>query len=219
MRAKYSLVVILSWLLSGCASVKRIDTGRVGFFDRLFTGSKSEKSLPLEDGDPDELAQGFDSVVATWSAPVRNAVITSPFGGRGRGYHDGLDFRAGVGTAIYSVADGQVVYAGSRISGYGKMIVVRHDQGLSTVYAHNSKILVRLGARVKKGQLISYSGRTGRVRGPHLHFEVRRGITAIDPQKLGGGEWLTRFPDRKLASEKPPQVRRKRRYARTDISA
>jgi murein DD-endopeptidase MepM/ murein hydrolase activator NlpD len=59
-----------------------------------------------------------------------------------------------------------------------------HDRGISTVYAHNSKILVKVGDRVKLGQKIAVSGKSGKVSGPHLHFEIRKGVAAVDPMKV-----------------------------------
>jgi murein DD-endopeptidase MepM/ murein hydrolase activator NlpD len=77
-----------------------------------------------------------------------------------------------------------VLYADSKIRGYGKMIVIRHDGKVATIYAHNSKLLVRRGDVVKQGQKISLSGNTGRSTGPHLHFEVRRGLSPVNPLGL-----------------------------------
>jgi murein DD-endopeptidase MepM/ murein hydrolase activator NlpD len=67
--------------------------------------------------------------------------------------------------------------------GYGKMIMIEHSSGITTLYAHNSRLLVKKGQWVRQGQRIASSGRTGRVTAPHLHFEVRSGEIAIDPLK------------------------------------
>ena len=75
------------------------------------------------------------------------------------------------------------------------MVVIRHQGELATVYAHNSKLLVRRGQKVRRGQLIAYSGTTGHARGPHLHFEVRRGSEAVNPLKV-----LSTRPSTDLAS-------------------
>ena len=64
------------------------------------------------------------------------------------------------------------------------MVAVRHDQGVITIYAHNSRLLVRYGQKVRRGQRIAVSGRSGKVTGPHLHFEVRNGEKAIDPVEV-----------------------------------
>ena len=90
------------------------------------------------------------------------------------------------GTAIYSAAAGEVVFSGWGPTGYGKMVIVKHAHHLTTVYAHNSKILVKKGAHVKQGQQISLMGSTGRSTGPHLHFEIRENGQALDPQEFFG---------------------------------
>jgi len=114
--------------------------------------------------------------------PVKG-VIDSRFGARGGGRHDGVDISAPEGTPILAAADGEVLYAGVQ-RGYGNLVILRHEGGLITIYAHNRENLVREGERVRKGQKIATVGRTGRATGPHLHFEVRRGTTPIDPQSV-----------------------------------
>ena len=86
-------------------------------------------------------------------------------------YHEGVDFGVQIGTAIRSAADGIVVYAGTR-SGYGNLVTVDHGFGYMTRYAHCSKLLAKQGDFVKKGDVIAFSGNTGRSIGPHLHYEV-----------------------------------------------
>jgi lipoprotein NlpD len=95
--------------------------------------------------------------------------------------HDGIDIGAKEGTPVYAAAAGEVVYSDQRLSGYGKLIIVRHSQDMFTAYAHNQRNLVRKGDRVKKGDVIARVGKTGRASGSHLHFEVRRGSTPVDP--------------------------------------
>jgi murein DD-endopeptidase MepM/ murein hydrolase activator NlpD len=119
-----------------------------------------------------------------WRWPADEVTVTSVFGERGKGHHDGIDLRAAVGTPVRAASDGKIIYSGSKIGGYGKMIVIRHAGKLSSVYAHNSKLLVKAGQKVRRGQLIAYSGNTGRSSGPHIHFEIREGVTAINPMLL-----------------------------------
>lgn len=121
---------------------------------------------------------------AHWVWPLDSLQVTSPFGIRQGSDHDGVDLRAKKGTPIYAVADGKVIYAAHKISGYGKMIVIKHPSGHSSVYAHASKLNVVNGNSVKRGQKIAESGATGRAEGPHLHFEVREGSKPIDPMRL-----------------------------------
>lgn len=112
--------------------------------------------------------------------PVRGTV-TSHFGRRGSRMHDGIDIGAKEGTAVHAAAGGEVVYSDSRLSGYGKLVIIRHGNNLFTAYAHNQRNLVRKGDKVRAGDVIARVGQTGRATGPHLHFEVRQGSTPVDP--------------------------------------
>ncbi|HET9596651.1 MAG TPA: M23 family metallopeptidase, partial [Anaeromyxobacteraceae bacterium] len=113
------------------------------------------------------------------SWPVQG-VLYSRFGPRQGQRHDGIDIAAPEGTPIGAAAAGAVVYAGSQ-SGYGSIVILRHDGGLLTLYAHASALLVRQGDRVAAGQPIARVGRSGRTSGPHLHFEVREGTRPRNP--------------------------------------
>jgi murein DD-endopeptidase MepM/ murein hydrolase activator NlpD len=121
-------------------------------------------------------------------APVPGAV-SSRFGMRRhpilgiRRMHAGLDFRAGHGTPIYAATDGRVQFAG-RNGGYGNYVKLSHAGGLGTGYAHMSRIAVRSGAQVRRGQVIGYVGSTGLSTGPHLHYEMYRGGAKIDPASV-----------------------------------
>lgn len=123
-------------------------------------------------------ARGYTKGRMLW--PVKGKT-TSVFGRRGSRMHDGIDIKAKEGTPIHAAAAGTVVYADNRLSGYGKLVIVRHGRNLFTAYAHNQRNLVRKGAKVRRGDVIAKVGHTGRASGPHLHFEVRHGSTAVDP--------------------------------------
>jgi len=110
-----------------------------------------------------------------------NGKVTSRFGRRHGRPHDGIDIGAREGTPVRAAAAGEVVYADHRLSGYGQLIIVRHSHDMFTAYAHNQRNLVRKGQHVKQGDIIARVGHTGRATGPHLHFEVRRGPTPVDP--------------------------------------
>ncbi len=87
--------------------------------------------------------------------------------------HEGLDIANDIGTAVYATGDGVVEYSGRTQGGYGILVELSHGFGYTTIYAHLSKVLVKEGQRVKRGDLIALSGRTGLVSGPHMHYEVR----------------------------------------------
>ncbi|TLS78199.1 M23 family metallopeptidase [Mariprofundus erugo] len=123
-------------------------------------------------------ATGYESGKLLW--PVKG-VVTSRFGHRGSRMHDGIDIGVPEGTAVHAAGSGEVVYSDSRISGYGRLIIIRHGRDLFTAYAHNQRNLVRKGDRVRAGDVIARAGHTGRASGPHLHFEVRQGSTPVDP--------------------------------------
>lgn len=105
---------------------------------------------------------------------------TDPFTGRRR-LHKGLDFAAMTGTPVYAPANGIVSYAG-REGGYGLIVSIDHGYGIVTRYAHNSRLHVRSGQKVKRWQKISEVGSTGRSSGPHLHYEVRINGVPVDPE-------------------------------------
>ncbi|MCB9093730.1 MAG: M23 family metallopeptidase [Halobacteriovoraceae bacterium] len=116
-----------------------------------------------------------------WPLPYHNT-ITSYYGWRKRRHHDGIDISAPQGTPIVASRDGLVIYSG-KMRGYGKVIIVRHDDGYHTVYAHNSRNIADKGDRVDRGQVIAKVGSTGRATGNHLHFEVRKENSPTDPLK------------------------------------
>jgi len=105
----------------------------------------------------------------------------SPFTGK-RVMHEGLDIAANVGTPVVATADG-VVARVKYSPGYGKMVIIDHGYGYRTVFGHNSKILVKAGQHVKRGDVVAKVGNTGRSTGPHLHYELRLNGVPIDPRK------------------------------------
>jgi murein DD-endopeptidase MepM/ murein hydrolase activator NlpD len=111
--------------------------------------------------------------------PVNGAVV-SGFGWRGERMHEGIDITASSGTPIWAAAAGTVIWASWR-GGYGNCVVVDHGDGLATLYAHASSILVGVGQSVGQGETIALVGSTGNSSGPHLHFEVRVNGSAVDP--------------------------------------
>lgn len=104
-----------------------------------------------------------------------------PFNGH-KAFHEGLDFPAAMGTPIFAAADG-IVSTVESAGAYGNLLKIDHGSGLETRYAHNSRILVKVGDRINKGQKIALVGSTGRSTGPHLHYEIRLNGNALDPRQ------------------------------------
>ena len=107
-------------------------------------------------------------------------VRVSPMGDGGEKMHEGIDIAAGVGTPIRAPAGGTVVFAGKK-SGYGQIVMVDHGYGLETWYGHTSRVLVRAGQKIKRGQSIALVGNSGRSTGSHLHYEVHVNGIPVDP--------------------------------------
>ncbi|MCM8558498.1 M23 family metallopeptidase [Sphingomicrobium sediminis] len=150
-----------------------------------------------------------DGVIAVPSAmPVNDARLTSsygtrrdPFRGR-RSNHKGIDLAGPVGTPILSTADGRVVRAGWNSGGYGNLIEIDHGNGITTRYAHLSKVQVKRGDRVLRGEQIGKMGSTGRSTGSHLHYEVRIDGRAVNPIPfMESGDYLLAMQDRTRADE------------------
>ena len=99
---------------------------------------------------------------------------------RRRDFHTGIDIKAPRGRTIQAARGGRVEYSGW-MGGYGRVVVIDHGDGYSTLYAHCTSLSVRKGQSVSQGQAIATVGTTGRTTGPHLHFEVRRGNNPVNP--------------------------------------
>lgn len=110
-------------------------------------------------------------------------VITSGFGWRNKEFHHGLDLAAESGTPVKAIEAGKVLFSGWKNSIYGNTVVIDHGAGITSWYAHNSKLLVQKGDWVKPGQVVALVGSTGRSTGPHLHLEIRINDQAVDPKR------------------------------------
>lgn len=116
--------------------------------------------------------------------PVQGPVI-STYGPKSGGlYNDGINIRVKAGTPVHAAEAGIVAYASDELKGFGNLILIRHADGYVTAYAHNDQILVRPGTRVARGEMIARAGDSGAVRQSQLHFEIRKGSTALDPLDL-----------------------------------
>lgn len=113
--------------------------------------------------------------------PAQGKIIAG-FGGRPDGTHnDGINLSVPLGTDVHAAESGVVAYAGSELKGYGNLVLVRHDNGWVTAYAHNDELLVKRGDKVSRGQVIAKAGKTGTVDQPQIHFELRQGSKPVDP--------------------------------------
>ncbi len=114
--------------------------------------------------------------------PVKGTVISN-FGRIGKGRNnDGINIKAPLGTAVKAADAGTIAYAGNELKGFGNLILLKHSDGWITAYAHNDKILVKKGQKVRKGEKIATVGSTGGVSTPQLHFEIRAGKKAVNPR-------------------------------------
>jgi murein DD-endopeptidase MepM/ murein hydrolase activator NlpD len=116
--------------------------------------------------------------------PVHGRVVEG-YGSATNGTHnDGINIAARAGSPVFAAAAGEVVYVGNELRGYGNLVLIKHDGGYLTAYAHNSALLVHKGEHVARGQTIARVGSTGQVHEPQLHFEIRAGRNPVDPTPL-----------------------------------
>lgn len=116
--------------------------------------------------------------------PLEAGVVSSEFGPRRGGSHDGIDIAADLGVPVHAAADGEVIYAGAGLRGYGNVVILRHDEKMTTLYSHNKGLRVKTGEGVGMDQVIAHLGSTGRSTGPHLHFEVREADKPLNPRTV-----------------------------------
>ena len=165
--------------VNGIKDPKRILSGQ----RLLIPGARQtvpvETITPAEIAQPDHGAMSPDPVEETLIWPIAGTV-NSGFGARGSGFHDGIDIAAPEGTPVRAVEKGVVIYS-DQLRGYGNIVIIRHDGGIVSVYAHNQVNLARAGQDVEQGDIVAKVGSTGRVTGPHLHFEIRKHNVAQDP--------------------------------------
>jgi murein DD-endopeptidase MepM/ murein hydrolase activator NlpD len=114
--------------------------------------------------------------------PLTGRVI-SEFGATSTGgKNDGINIATNSGTAIHAAASGTITYAGNELKNYGNLVLIKHEGGYTTAYAHADNLVVARGDFVARGQVIGYAGQTGDVATPQLHFEIRNGTTPVNPR-------------------------------------
>ena len=151
--------------------------------------AEQKKGLSLDPDDNDDNDFNNGSMLSLdlkkieeqhWSYPLPGAHVISPYGGRGGRSHAGVDIKTKPNDKVLAAFDGVVTQSGPYF-GYGNYIVIRHAFGFSTCYSHQSKNFVKVGQKVKAGEVIGLTGQTGRATTPHLHFEIRFCGRTIDP--------------------------------------
>ena len=126
----------------------------------------------------------YDRSAAVFAWPLSGRVI-SGFGTTANGErNDGINIATTRGEPIHAAASGTVTYSGDELKNYGNLLLIKHPGGYVTAYAHADRLIVARGETVSKGQVIGYSGSTGDVSSPQLHFEIRRDTTPVDPRNL-----------------------------------
>ncbi len=154
--------------------------------------AQREASAPAATGDVADIARTVSYEApppkkqALFDWPVQGAIIGSYGLSTAGKRNDGVNIAAPVGTPVRAAADGEVVYRGSELDGYGNLILIKHEDGFVTAYAHNDAMLVKKGDRVRQGQVIAKVGQTGSASEPQLHFEIRQNLKAVDPVALLG---------------------------------
>ena len=150
--------------------------------------NSSKDNSRIGAGDDQPLTQSApkladNDLTAGFRWPVRGRVI-SAFGAKPDGTrNEGVNIAVPEGADVHAAADGVVAYAGNELKGYGNLVLIRHRNGWVTAYAHNRELFVKRGDRIRRGQVIAKAGKTGAVKTPQLHFEIRKGATAVNPLK------------------------------------
>lgn len=144
-------------------------------------------ALTRFDQEKADLPQGSEAFIF----PVEDAVVSSNFGSRWGSFHRGVDFASSFGTPIAASQSGTVIRSEVHPS-WGNYVAIQHENGLTTLYAHNQQNLVKVGQHVQQGELIALMGSTGNSTGPHLHFEVSLSTSLQQDQLIDPLEFLTR---------------------------
>lgn len=149
------------------------------------TSTKKVKDEKTKKKRPDKKEEEkVEEAIFIW--PVEYKDNIRKFSNNVKNKNDGINIKVPEGTSVKVAADGIVMYAGNELKGFGNLLLIKHENGWVTAYAHNSKLLVQKGEAVKQGQTIAKSGKTGDVKEAQLHFEIRKGKQPVDPLPLLG---------------------------------
>jgi len=157
------------------------DPSKIRVGQRIFIPGATrvlEVKVPIEDLTPRKSSKVRAKPRFIW--PVKGKMIRG-FSQRKGSRHDGIDIAAPLGTPIKAAASGRVVYSDDKLAGYGKLVIIEHPGNYYTIYAHNSINLVKEEQWVKQGEVIAKVGKSGNAKGPHLHFEIRKGSKPLNP--------------------------------------
>mgnify|MGYP002852720473 CR=1 FL=1 len=175
----YSLSVGQKLLLPGSVSAK---SGVVQEQKQITSASQSVKSNVYQSASVKDSYVPSANRKTKFDWPVKGRII-SGFGNLGSGRkNDGINIKADLGATVKAADAGTVAYAGNELKGFGNLILIKHNDGWITAYAHNDKLFVSKGQKVQRGEKIASVGSTGSVTTPQLHFEVRSGKKAVNPR-------------------------------------
>jgi len=169
--------------------LENIDTSDSGAIDMEALKGQIKKTVEAVGDIRDYLSQQRDVYMATPKGWPVHGNITSPYGYRqhpitgARDFHGAIDISANPGNPVTATADGIVSFSGWN-GGSGNLVVIEHGFGFSTLYAHNKMNAVKVGQKVKRGDIISYIGSTGNTTGPHLHYEVWKNGSPVNPKSF-----------------------------------
>ncbi|QEN06163.1 LysM peptidoglycan-binding domain-containing protein [Thiospirochaeta perfilievii] len=151
----------------------------------------NNKNIKLYPGRGFSATERLNFLVTPFKSPLNSPIITSEFGNRENPYtgntefHSGLDFRASIGTKVLSPYDGEINNIGYS-EFYGNYLIIKHPNGYSSHYYHLNRVILKVGDKLKKGDLVATTGNSGKSTGPHLHFEIHLNEEPINPRLLLG---------------------------------
>ncbi|MBI5815108.1 MAG: M23 family metallopeptidase [Nitrospinae bacterium] len=168
--------------LNNITDVRNVKVGAKLVIAPGAAGPEEEKAKDYEEEEEDSKVY-TPQMKGKFIWPLKSVAIGSGYGIRRNIKHDGIDLRSSKGSPIMASADGKVIYTGWGPSGYGKIVILKHDRRTITVYAHNDENIVKEGQEVKQGEQVATVGKTGRATGFHCHFEMRVDRKPVDPKK------------------------------------
>lgn len=177
-------ISLLTGCLMGILTLGSCATYHTPMSRDIMAGTLPEQSMEIQDRRISSQSpfKAPRNILLDW--PVDKARMTRGFLPKKKRPHLGLDLAAPRGTPVFAAHSGTVIYAGREFRGYGNMVLVETGVGVATLYAHFDKIYVSEGQKVRQGEVIGGMGMTGRASGVHLHFEVRKDRSPVDPLPL-----------------------------------